>query len=394
MKLPWLKSALELQAPFLSVYFDTTRTDENAASEITNRWQHLRDSLEKEGTPKELLDEIQDSILRPSSIGGSHGRAIIASEGTVVIDRVLPAPPEEDTGHYGDKPLLLPLLRLTPHAVRQLLIEVDRAGANLYLRSATDPSIDRSTEDLGDDASVEGGHDELHKSRTSNSDSGQSGKGWRSDNFEARVEDSWERNAEAVAEQVNKVVLKHRPDMVLLTGDVRAQALLKDELRQEVTDRLRELSGGSRGHSLEREPFLEEMRKATEEFSTARQEDLAEQFRTSQARDGASVGGATEISQALDRGQVDELLFLIDHEPDNIEDLLFKAITTDAGVDALDSDQVDLLDGVGALLRWRDEATPSNAVGSMGNDNRRIDAVDPTRDESSPRADEEAKIRQ
>lgn len=389
MKLPWLKSALEHEGPFLSIYFDTTRADEHAAGEIANRWGHLRTELEEAGAPKKILAEVEETILRPSSIGGRHGRAIIASGSEIVIDRVLPAPPAQDAGAYGEKPLLLPLLRLTPHAVRQLLIEVDRAGADLHLRSATDPSIDKSSEDLGDQSSVDGGHDELHKANAG----GGTPHGWRADNFQARVEDSWERNAEAVAETVNKLVLKHDPDMVLLTGDVRAQSLLKDELRQEVLAKLQEVSGGTRGVSLQRESFRAELARVTEEFSAARQRDLAEQFRESQARDGASVGGAAEISQALERGQVDELLFVSGHEPDNIEELLLGAITTDAGVDAIDSGLVDLLDGVGALLRWKDEATPSNALGSMSGDRARIDAVDPTRDEPSPRAEEEAAIR-
>ncbi|MGD7001716.1 Vms1/Ankzf1 family peptidyl-tRNA hydrolase [Corynebacterium halotolerans] len=385
MKLPWLKSALEQEGPFLTVYFDTTRMDENAASEIANRWQHLRSRLEEDNAPKKLLARIEDTLLRPSSIGGRHGRAIIASGEDIVIDRVLPAPPSEDACHYGDKPLLLPLLRLTPHAVRQLLIEVDRAGADLHLRSATDPSISNSSEA----AQVDGGHDELHKA----SSGGGNPHGWRADNFQARVEDSWERNAEAVAETVNKLVLTYQPDMVLLTGDVRAQSLLKAELRQEVTQRLQEVPGGTRGVSLQRDSFRAELKKVTEEFAANKQRDLAEQFRESQARDGASVGGATEVAQALERGQVDELLFLSGQEPDGIEELLFQAITTDAGVDALDAQLVDLLDGVGALLRWRDEATPSNAIGSMGGDPARIDAVDPTRDDPSPRAEEEAAIR-
>lgn len=188
-------------------------------------------------------------------------------------------------------------------------------------------------------------------------------------------------------------MLKHDPHMVILTGDVRAQSLLKDNLRQEVTSRIFEVPGGTRGQSMQRDSFLEALAETTQKFSDDRQNDLAEQYRESQARDGASVGGASEISASLDRGQVEELLFVIGHEPDNIEELLLKAITTDAGVSALDDGHVDLLDGVGALLRWRDDATPSNALGSMGNDRRRIDAVDPTRDDVSPREAEEAAIR-
>ena len=35
MKFPWLKDALEQEGPFRSLYIDTTRTNENAATEIT-----------------------------------------------------------------------------------------------------------------------------------------------------------------------------------------------------------------------------------------------------------------------------------------------------------------------------------------------------------------------
>lgn len=364
MKLPWLKSAIEHEGPFLSLYFDTTRNDETAAADIAHRWQLSRTHLESEGAPKQLLNQIQDTILRPSSIGGRHGRAIIAARGEILLDRVLPAPPLADASHYGEHPQLLPLLQLTPYVIRQLLIEVDRAGADLHLRTSRDPVVEKT-------ASVDGGHDELHKT----SSGGGNQHGWRADNFQARVEDSWERNAEAVAEQVNKLVAEHKPDMVLLTGDVRAQSLLKAALHKDVAARLQEISGGTRGQSLQRPTFRAELSRITQEFSETRQQERADEFRESQARDGASVGGATAVADSLARGQVDELVFITGREPDNIEDLLRQAILTDAGVIALDDRHIDFLDGVGALLRWKDGATPSSAIGSMSGDRARISAT-------------------
>ncbi|MGP6173579.1 baeRF2 domain-containing protein [Corynebacterium sp. A21] len=364
MKLPWLKSALEYEGPFLSLYFDTTRTDETAATDITHRWQQLRSQLESEGAPKQVLAQIEDSILRPSTLGGRHGLAVIAAGEDIVLNRVLPAPPLKDAAHFGERPQLLPLLQLTPYVIRQLLVEVDRAGADLHLRTSRDPVVEKA-------ASVDGGHDELHKT----SSGGGNQHGWRADNFQARVEDSWERNAEAVAQQVNKLVAEHKPDMVLLTGDVRAQGLLKAELHKDIAAKLQVVSGGTRGQSLHRPSFRAELNRLTQEFSTARQEERTEEFRQSQARDGASVGGAAAVAESLERGQVDELVFITGREPDNIEDLLHQAILTDAGVTALDDSNLDILDGVGALLRWKDGATPSNAIGSMSGDRARISAT-------------------
>ncbi|MDN6304138.1 MAG: hypothetical protein L0J57_14000, partial [Brachybacterium sp.] len=249
----------------------------------------------------------------------------------------------------------------------QLLIVVDRAGADLHLRSAENPSISHGPNGLGEDSTVDGGHDVLHKASVG----GGPQHGWRADNFEARVEDSWERNADAVAGSVEKILRERRVDMVMLSGDVRAMGLLREALGRETHDRLIEVSGGTRGVALDRGSFREELDRATREFITARQEELAARFRESQARDGAAGGGAAEVAQALARGQVEELVLVSGHEPAGIEELLRTALATDASVSALQEDALGIPEGIGALLRWRDESTPSNSIGSMSGDSRR-----------------------
>lgn len=366
MKLPWLTPALEADGPYLSVYLDTTRTDQRAADELAVRWGQQRGSLRSAGAPEDLLDEVEETVLSPSRIGGRHGRAVLATAQGILLDRVLPAPPLKECASWSERPVLLPLLQLTPYAVSQLLIEVDRSGADLHLRAPENPSIPQSENVLDGEAHVDGGHDELHKTGR-----GGSQHGWRSDNFEARVEDSWERNAEAVAQTVQRLVAQHKPQMVLATGDVRALALLKDELGPEVKPLLTEVPGGTRGQSLERPAFREAVIAATREHIDARQRDLAARFAEEQGRGGTSVAGVDEVRQALARGQVEELIFVTGQEPAAIEELLDAAIRTDAGVSALADGVATVPEGVGALLRWRDGATPSNSVGSMTGDARR-----------------------
>lgn len=389
MKLPWLKSVVEHDGPILSLYIDTTRTDPNADAELSIRWGQLRSKLAAAGAPAALLDEIDKTVRPPSAIGGRHGRAILASAEDILVNRVLPVPPHQDFAHWGETAALLPLLQLTPYSVSQLLIEVDRSGADLHLRAPENPSVDAAPNGRGADESVDGGHDELHKARIG----GGSQHGWRTNNYEARVEDSWERNAEAVADKVNKLFMEHKPDMVLVTGDVRAQSLLKDELRQEVLSSLHTAAGGTRGVSLERASFRDELARITEQFIDHNQRTLADQFREQQARDDTSIAGATEVRLALERGQVEELVFIPGHEPDTIEDLLRQAILTDAGVQALQEGYEPVPEGVGALLRWRDDTTPSNRASSMTGDPAREDAVDPDRYEASPHEQEEAALR-
>jgi len=367
VKLPWLTPVLDRSGPFLSVHLDTTRTDPSAAAELEARWAQMRSRLQSDGADPDLLARIEESVLSPSSLGGRHGRSIFATDSEILVDRVLPVPPLQESAHRGEFPQLLPLLQLIPFAVSQLLVVVDRAGADLHLRAPENPSISHSSNGLGDDATVEGGHDVLHKAHLG----GGAQHGWRADNSEARVEDSWDRNADAVAGAVEKVLREHRVDMVMLSGDVRAMGLLREALGRETRERLIEVSGGTRGAALDRGPFREELVRTTREFITARQQELANRFRESQARDGASVGGATEVAQALSRGQVEELVFVSGHEPRGIEELLRAALSTDAAVSALEEDALGIPEGVGALLRWRDGTTPSNSIGSMSGDSRR-----------------------
>jgi hypothetical protein len=365
MKLPWLKNTLSAEGPFLSIHLDTTRTDPNAAAELAARWHQFRNRLSAEGAPADILDEIEESVLSPSAIGGRHGRTIIATAHEILLDRVLPVPPREAV-RFGPHPMLLPLVQVVPYAVSQLLIEVDRAGADLHLRAPENPKIVSGEADK-----VDGGHDELHKASVG----GGSRHGWRAREFNARVEDSWERNAEAVARKVDEVVVRHHPDMVLITGDVRATSLLRDALGQEARERVQVLSGGTRGVSMERASFRQELAQATQEFVARRQRNIADTFREGQQRISTTVGGHTEVGATLDRGQVEDLVLVIGQEPKNVEELIGRAVMTDAGVCALEQDYASIPEGVGAFLRWRDGATPSDGLASMSGDPGRTEAA-------------------
>lgn len=367
MRLPWLTTVIENAGPFTTVHLDTTRTDPRTVTELEARWQHLRSALVEDGTPEPLLAQIEETVLAPSSVGGRHGRTIIAVDDEILVDRVLPVPPLEDVAERGDHACLLPLVRLTPYAVSQLLVLVDRAGADLRLRAPQNPSIAQGPNALGDRDTVDGGHDVLHKPNLGRG----SRHGWRADNDEARVEDSWERNAGAVAEAVDRIVREQDPAMLLLSGDVRAMSLLKDALGVESRERLREVAGGTRSVGLESDTFREAVSAATEEFVAGRQQQLLARFQESQGRDDASVAGAADVAQSLEQGQVEDLILVTGHEPHDAEALIRGALRTDAGITAVSSEVDGITDGVAALLRWRDEATPSSRISSMSGDSHR-----------------------
>src|SRR5699024_7028719 len=181
VKLPWLTSVTDETGPFISVHLDTTRTAPQAASELEARWAQMRSRLAADGAPERALTEVEDTGLSPSPPGRRPGRPLVARDAGLLAGRVPPEPPPQDCGQRGEFPRLLPLFQLIPCAVSQRLIVVARAGADPHLRSAENPSSSHGPNGLGEDATVEGGHDVLHKASVG----GGPQHGWRADNFEA-----------------------------------------------------------------------------------------------------------------------------------------------------------------------------------------------------------------
>ena len=188
-----------------------------------------------------MLDEIGDLVATPTGVRGPHGRVIVSDADGVVIDRVLAEPPAQAHAVYGPVPALLPAVRAADQTVSYLLVEVDRNGADLTwasggsVRTAGGPEVE----------SVEGGHDDVHKTR----------EGGLDRRSQTRAEDSWQRNAEAVAAVLDKRVAERGPDIVVLTGDGRAVGLVRDAVAQHVSEVLVDVSGGASGRGGQRRRF-------------------------------------------------------------------------------------------------------------------------------------------
>ena len=207
MKIDWLKPLLGHPGPFATVYIDATRANEAGDREVENRWKGVRRTLRQEGAPDAVLDDLEEVVLRPTRVGGTHGRVLIADDTGVLVDRVVKDPPALTKGSWGPVPALLQAARAADESVDYVRVVVDRQGADLTW------SVAGGHLPYAEPESVEGGHDVINKVRTG---------GLSHKRIESRAEDSWERNAEAVAAELERQAAEYRPELVLLTGDVRA----------------------------------------------------------------------------------------------------------------------------------------------------------------------------
>jgi hypothetical protein len=397
MKLDSLKPLLDHDGPLTTVCMDVTRAEEAGDRELRSRWSGLRRRLEAAGTPHPTIEAIAEVILRPTHVPGPHGRFIVAAGDEILYDRVLAAPPVHEEAFHDGVPALMPAVQAEEEGARYLLVEVDRSGADLTWSGTDTPAA----EPAGDH--IEGGHDVLHKVRSSG--------GWSHRRLRSRVEDSWERNAEAVAAELDRAVVDHRPELVMITGDLRAVAMIRDAVGRPTADLLVEVPGGSRADGVKEDAFAANVHQVLEGYRVRRREKVVARMQEALGRGEGAVTALGDVVDVLRRGQVAELLLTIDAagRPPALESrrlwtgsgpleigmrrselaslgvleadagqmradiaVLRAATAQDAGVTFVVEDSVDLVDGIGALLRWTDQATPHEAAPSYTKDRNRL----------------------
>jgi len=393
MQIDWLTSQVPAGDDVVTVTFDATRDTENGYQAVVTRWRDIRRTLEGRGISSRTLDHVEEQVRIPTHVAGKHGRAIVAGPDGVVIDRVLAEPPSEDSGVVGLD--VCSLAKVADGTVVYLLAEIDRTGADLTLQRRSALEYESGDEQV----SVEGDQDVINKVRRA---------GMASRRLQARAEDSWERNAETVAVELDRIVTERRPELLLLTGDVRAVSLVKERLGAEAGEIATVLDGGSRSAGVNEQAFDRKLHEALEVFRARRREDVLDRFRQEEGREGTATQSLDDVVGALARGQVAELILREDvtgrnsplrlrtlwagdgplliaptqalvadlgvTEPREVRaDLAIgrAAAEQGAGVTIVDEASIELADGVGAILRWRDASTPHEHAYKVSGDERR-----------------------
>lgn len=291
MHLTWLQPVTAAEGPFTSGHLDVTRIGPQPDRELKLRWAGVRRELEEQGAPAMAVEAVGERMLGPTGRHGEVGRCVIASGSTVVLDRVLPHRPGRDSGVHGLVPDLVPVARAIDTSLTYLLVEVDRRGAAV--------SVVDSLEGRLEEHDVDGGHDELHKVP---------GGGWSHQRYQKRVEDSLERNAEAVADDLTRVVQLHRPELVLVTGDPGARAAVREYLGRPVLDLVVALDGGGRGDGVHQESLDADIAAALDRHRQTRMGDVLARFAEASGRGTPAAAGVPEVVTALAAGAVDTLL--------------------------------------------------------------------------------------
>ena len=287
MKLGFLRPLYQEFGDFVSVYIDTDRASENAAQAIGLRWRAAREQLEAAGASPETLDAAEDVFGDAEE--ASPGRAVFARDGGVTFTGALDAPPRRPIARLADLPHVMPLLAQRRPPIPHLRVSATRTGGEIVA--------------VGGNGSawrdwVAGRQWPVHKTPAG---------GWTQDKHQRAVEETWEENASALAADVVAMAGQVSASHVIIGGDVRARALLLENLPKSLRQSAVTLDDEVAADS---QIMAEAADRALMHWADQAVRERFDEWRTRRAH-GRAAEGLGAVMAALRDGQVSDL-FLAD----------------------------------------------------------------------------------
>jgi hypothetical protein len=405
MRLSTIRTLYGSAGPWASVYLDATLTHQTGTPQETRheldlRWRAARESLGSHGADEATLRAIDEVVREAPAHGGPAEVAVFASGGTVAFSRTLPVTPRRQLASWSAQPHAADLLRGVGAVASTAAREAPAALASLAEFGDTDSGVrwvgadvDRTggsvrTSD-GAAVTVRGEDEFIHKVSTIERDDWE----YSERSYQRAAEVNWDRNSRDVARVITAAVERTGADVIVLSGDMRARRLVIEhlpvalgpcviEVDHEVAPRPHpESSVQSR-----REPDVHDRmveaatRTAVDSVAHDRTTWTIDRFHNGLSR-GDSVRGLDAVCAAARELRIDTLMLSAEPSPAGVwvdplspttlgpakgdaattsspawepaDDALVGAAAF-AGADSIVVEaDVELVDGVGAILRYR-----------------------------------------
>lgn len=321
MRLHFLKDLTAHPGPFATALLDASHDTEDAAAQLALRWSAARSELVDAGAEDATLAAMDAAVADGAPGRGRVGRALVAAGGEVLLDQMLPTPPDRPSTAWAPLPDLLPVLLALPEPVTALVVRLDKSGGEILLAGP-----DAGTEQV---EAVSGTDHQLHKVRRG---------GMSHRRMQERVEGNWRRNVGALAERVDHHVTAVGAGLLVIAGEVQSRRLLRDALSERAAGIAVdvEFSGISPGGGGEEEPDLTSgIAGALLDAGTAARHAALDQLGQALGRDdGLAVQGLPDVIAALRAEQVETLL--VDGSTTREGQVWFTGVPTQVALDRAD----------------------------------------------------------
>jgi hypothetical protein len=279
-----LREVVGRPGPFLTVVLPSPSELDDARHRREVQWRNARRGVESEW-PAELLDALETAVLELPHDGGEALVAVQDAQGTRTLEFLDHG---VDRAHWsvGALPRLAAIIENRQRTLPHIVVMTDRTGADITAFDAGEVVAARA---------VEGETEHIHRGHPG---------GWSQRRFQQRAENTWERNADDVADAIGELARHVRPVLIAVAGEVRARSLVLDALSPSTADRIEGLESGDADHA------ADEVLRLLADLHARAQRDALERLASALARGAAT--GTDGTLHALNEGRVGALL-VADH---------------------------------------------------------------------------------
>jgi len=295
---PMVRALYELPAPVVTAYLRAP--DLGTPDDRDLRLRAMLDQLHPtEATPESLraLASVLGAVTedRPIDPGRPTVAAFVGADGQTRMFE-LPEADVQDQIRVAAVPHVLPLLEWRQGRPAYVLVLLDRTGAELVVQPAGAAPAARTE--------VQGPDDEIERNAPG---------GWSQPRYQNRAEDSWQHNAGRAAEAVSDALSSVQADLLIVSGDVRAEQYFRDQLPSWIHSKVTiKTITGSRSPDGSEEHRRDRIAAAVQEYVDQDSVQALARIREHSGPGGLGVQSPAATIHALARGQVHVLVLAAD----------------------------------------------------------------------------------
>ncbi len=322
-----LRPLVEAEGPFLTLLLPAPSHHADAADRFSIQ---CKNALKQVGSdwPVDDLASLETHLWElPHDAGASV--IVIRSAGGATHTEFIDDPVDASV-FQGTFPRLAPLIESRQRTIAHLVIEADKAGASLMAFDGGDVIASEI---------VEGETDTIHRGHPG---------GWSQRRFQQRAENTWEENADDVADATRDLAERVDARLIAIAGPARARSMVTDAVRERVRAECRvgPIEAG------DVDGIADEVTRLTADLAATDVVELIQAAKESMATADDFDG---DILAAVIAGRVETLLVHDDGDTTSDDRTVDRgingALTTGAAVHVVPK-VAALHDGLAAVLRW------------------------------------------
>ena len=324
-----LRPLIDADGPFLTVLLPAPSQHADSAERFAVRCKNALKEVSGDW-PADDLAELEHELAALPHDAGASVIVVHAQGGPTHVEFI--DDEVEPRLYEGPLPRLAPLIEARRRTVAHVVVEADKSGASLN--------------------AFEGGRvldSEIVEGETLHIHRGHPG-GWSQRRFQQRAENTWEENADDIAESAHELARRIDARLVAVAGPARARSMVVESLEALVRNDEYSIAAIEQGDV---DGIVDAVTRLTADVAARDAVAAIERAKASMATADDFDG---DVLAALDAGRVDTLLVHDDADTTttdrHVDRCIARALATGAAVVVVPS--VAILDdqGIAAVLRW------------------------------------------